>query len=306
MSDLLPYSLALILSEGSFSCVKASRILGFVSHDALTRSLCKTWQYSAVVDWSCLPKEDAVLVIDDTVICKQHSQEIENVLWTWSASENKVVQGISMLLALWVTGETTHVVAVALPGTENRNELAQKLFESLHEAGLQPERVLFDAWYAAAKTLNLLHSLGWTYVSRMKSNRVFNGKPLGDHAFFGAQGQCGKLKGVYHQTQIVKHQDRFLVTNELTPHTSQTLAKLYGQRWVIETVFRALKTTLHLEQCACRNSDAQLSHILSCLEAFSFLKRQFSHLSVEAAQQEMIRQYHSPEGKPNLLQLLRA
>jgi IS4 transposase len=92
------------------------------------------------------------------------------------------------------------------------------------------------------------------------------------------------------------------VTNNLIPHTSQTLGRLYEERWVIETVFRALKHVLHLEKCLCRNSDAQLNHILCALEAYIYLQRTFPILSPEAAQQQMLHQYRCHNCKPSLTQ----
>lgn len=305
MSNLSPYSLWLILTEGDFSCVKASRTLGFISHDALTRQLNKIFNYSTVIDWDKLPKQ-GILIADDTVIAKPHSEAIENVLWTYDSAQGKVTPGISLFLALWEVDGTIYPISVSLPGTDNRNDLFRHLIRMLHEKGFEPQRVLFDAWYACSKTLNLLHSIGWTYVSRIKSNRLFNKQPLKEASFLGAKGRCGKLKGVYHQVQIVKHHDRYLVTNELTPHTSCTLAALYQERWLIETVFRVLKQVLHLEKCSCRSSDSQLSHILCTLEAFIYLKREFPDLSAEAAQQEMLHKYRCQQCRPDLIQLVTA
>jgi hypothetical protein len=143
--------------------------------------------------------------------------------------------GINFLLAAGVTeGNTVHVLEVFFPGNGNRNELVQALLQNIQKAGFEPECVLFDAWYAASKTLNLIHSQGWTYVCRIRGNRLFNGKPIQDQMFYGAQGQTGRLKGVYQHVQIVKHDDRYLLTNELTPHTSRTLASRYQERWVID------------------------------------------------------------------------
>ena len=97
MQSLNVYSLTLILNEGSFSCVKASQTLGFVSHDSLTRNLSQIWQYSAITDWNTLPKQ-GTLVIDDTVIAKPYGPTIEHVAWTYSSLEKGIIQGISSVL----------------------------------------------------------------------------------------------------------------------------------------------------------------------------------------------------------------
>jgi hypothetical protein len=93
--------------------------------------------------------------------------------------------------------------------------------------------------------------------------------------FYGAQGITGKPKGVYQQIQIVKHDDRFLLSNSFIPHTSRTLAACYQERWVIETVFCDLKSVLHLEKCACRKLEAQFNHMLCVLEAYLYLRQAF-------------------------------
>lgn len=305
MSEMSAYSLALILNEGSFSCVKASQSLGFVSHDRLTRQLAKEWTTTPIAAWALLPKR-GVLVIDDTVIAKPHSREIEGVKWQYASSRDKVLPGINLLLALWVVEGRAYILEPLFPGDENRNELVQDLLKRFKEAGFLPECVLFDAWYAASKTLNLVHTLGWTYVCRIKGNRLFNGQAIDSYAFYGAQGQTGKLKGVYQQVQIAKHGDRYLLTNEMIPHNSRTLAERYGERWVVETVFRDLKSVLHLEKCSCRNLEAQFNHALSVLEAYLHLRQAFPALSVQAAQQEYLRLYRCPNCRPELTQLVRA
>jgi len=62
MNTLSKYSLALLLNEGSFSCVKASKSLGFVSHDHLTRQLAKEEIPTPVADWNILPKKGLLLL----------------------------------------------------------------------------------------------------------------------------------------------------------------------------------------------------------------------------------------------------
>jgi len=205
-----------------------------------------------------------------------------------------------------VVGETNYILDVLFPGDENRNDLVQDLLNRVKKEGFEPEKILFDGWYAASKTLNLIHTLGWTYICRGRGNRLFEGQPIESHAFYGAKGLTGKLKGVYQRVQIVKHGDRYLLTNDLTPHTSRSLAECYAERWVVETVFRDLKHVLHLEKCSCRNSDQQFNHALCALEAYLYLRKTFPSLSVEAAQQEFLRSHRCPHCRPDLTQLVRA
>ena len=92
-------------------------------------------------------------------------------------------------------------------------------------AGCDLKAVYFDNWYAASDTLNLIHRLQWVYVTRSKCNRVFEGAQVRNRKFFDASALLGRLKGMKHMVQIVKHGNRFLATNGLVPHTTRSLAR---------------------------------------------------------------------------------
>ena len=294
MRKLNKLSLGLLLCEGRFSCVKASKILGFSSHDQLTRQYASEYTFGPVEDWSTLP-QSGLLVVDSSVIAKPFAQDIEGIGYTYSSLEDKVVLGLDMLLVLWVAQGTRYVLEVILPQGENGNVLFREVLIHVKEAGLKPERVLFDSWFGATETLNLIHASGWHYVCRVKSNRLLNNKPVKEHDFWGARGKTGRLRGVRHRVQIVKHDERYLLTNDLSPHTSGDLARVYQKRWVIETVFRDLKQVLHLEKCQCRSLTAQFNHILAALHAYRFLHEAFQGQSAESAQQEFIASFRRGE-----------
>jgi len=278
MERLSRISLAILLTEGNFSCVKASQSLGLFSHDQLTRELAKEVSYTAILTpLEALPK-DGDLSVDDTVVAKPHASEIEGLEYTYSSSDEKVLLGLSVFLAVWRSGGKLYLVQVVLPGERSKHELFQELLKQLKAVGCEPQTVYFDSWYAASATLNLINQLKWTYVTRIKSNRLFQGAQLKTHKFFGAAGLIGRLKEVKHKVQIVKHGDRFLATNALTPHTTRSLVRQYQNRWVIETVFRALKSVLHLEKCSCRSLRAQFNHLLAAINAFNFLSQAFPTL----------------------------
>lgn len=92
---------------------------------------------------------------------------------------------------------------IAKPYAKNRAVLQQ-----VRESGLKPQNVLFESWFGASETLNLIHQYGWHYITRAKSNRLFNNKSLKDHPFWGALGQTGRLRGVRHRVQIVKNGEK--------------------------------------------------------------------------------------------------
>jgi putative transposase len=298
MERISRLSLALLLTEGSFSCVKAATCIGLFSHDQLTRDLSRQVVYTAILTpFTNLPKEGD-LSVDDTIIAKPHAGEIEGLSYVYSSSDEKVVFGMNVFLAVWRAEGKLYLVQVELPGEASKHELFQELLKQLKEAGCDPHCVYFDSWYACSETLNLIESFDWAYVTRIKSNRLLNGTALKNLSFFGAKGKLGRLKGVRHKVQIVKHGDRYLGTNVLHPYTTGSLSRKYQRRWVIETVFRALKSVLHLEKCSCRSKRAQFNHLLAAIEAYRCLAEAFPSLGPELAQREFIRQYRTGLLKP--------
>ena len=263
MLCIIPYILFLILTEGVFSCLKASGLWLLSSHDALSRWLVGDG-VSVCADLRMLPAGGCI-VIDDTVINKQFSKKIEGVSFVYSSSEKKVIPGLTCILVLWVCGKQVFVLDVLVwrKGRPTKNELVRQTLTRLYCEGLQP----------------------------IKGNRYFNGMPVSQHRYFGAKGMYGRLRGVGHAVQIVKDGDRYLVTNDMQQHTSRSLAKRYGNRWVIEVVFRDLKTVLHLEECSSRSLKAQTNHIKACLAAYILLKNLFPDKSLQAAQRQFIQRY---------------
>jgi hypothetical protein len=122
------------------------------------------------------------------------------VSYQYSSSDEKVLNGLCFILILWVSGKQVFVLDALIwrKGGPTKNELVQMAFRRYRLAGIQPSTVLFDAWYAASSTLNLLGSWGSKYLARVKDNRLFGNRHLTEHRFCGANGKYGKLKGVIH------------------------------------------------------------------------------------------------------------
>jgi hypothetical protein len=300
------YSLAVLVTEGQFSNVYCARNLGLVSHDQIYRLLLKN-EFNAIADWAELPPGGEI-IIDDTVLAKPYSRTLEGVGYLYDSAEKKSVRGIGLLLMLYVARGKIYVLDVVLfgKGGETKNEMARELLKEAHESGLQPKRVLFDTWYGCFETQNLLESWHWVYVSRVRSNRLLNGQNLYKHDFKGVKSIRGQLKQVNHEVQIVKDGERYLMTNAKATTTSSKLHHHYGKRWVIEIVFRTLKSFLHLEKCSSRSMENQLAHVLACLEAFLFLQSIRKGRSLEQARIQFITDFRQAQARGELSTLLAA
>ena len=73
--------------------------------------------------------------------------------------------------------------------------------------------------------------------------------------------------------------------------TSHSGWRKYKKRWIIEEIFRALKSQFHLEQCSARSLNAQVKHVQACMAAFLYLKHKFPDRGPEMAHREFLQQY---------------
>ncbi|MFL6282058.1 MAG: transposase [Pyrinomonadaceae bacterium] len=238
------YLVALIYRNTRTSCLSLSAVCARVSHDRLQRLLYERFAWSRRL-WDFfaarLVRGGGYLIIDDTCWARwaKHS---EAVSWVWSSTRGRTVRGMQVVLLVWTDGRRRVPLGLRLwqKGGRSKVELAAELLREAHRRGVRPEYVLFDSWYAASTLLHLLAGLGWKYVARLKSNRLFEGRPVRErwpHRFGRA---AGRLRKIGHEVCVVKDGRRYFVSND-TGLSSAELKRHYRVRQQIEEVFRLLK-----------------------------------------------------------------
>jgi hypothetical protein len=50
----------------------------------------------------------------------------------------------------------------------------QALLEAAHARGFAPECVVFDSWYGSLENLKQIRGFGWSWLTRLKANRLVN------------------------------------------------------------------------------------------------------------------------------------
>lgn len=55
-----------------------------------------------------------------------------------------------------------------------KNDHFRALARAAHDRQFRPRCVLFDGWYSSLENLKRLRSFGWTWLTRLKSNRLVN------------------------------------------------------------------------------------------------------------------------------------
>lgn len=288
MNILDTYRMALLSEEGKFSCHKSAEKLENVSHDSLTRFLSKT-DFNQEIDIKSLPS-GGTLIYDDTSISKLFAKNIEGVRYVWCSSLGKAIKGYTLIKIIYVYGNQIYNLADIIWQKEmgTKNEVIREKLIEFHNKGLKPRIVLFDCGYMACKSVNLIDSLGWKYLTICKSNKIFEKQQIQKHQFWGGKSLYGKARGIYHQVQIAKHCNRYIMTNLNCSIKSHSGWRIYRKRWIIETIFRNLKSYLHLEQCSSRSLKAQINHIQACMDAFLFLKNKYPGKSIESARKDCL------------------
>ncbi len=258
------YLVGLIYRNTRTSCLSLSAVCAHISHDRLQRMLYEKFAWSRRL-WDLfaarMVREGGYLIIDDTAWARWAVRS-EAVSWVWSSSHGRVLRGHQVVLLIWTDGVVRVPLGLRLwkKGGYSKVELAAQLLREAKRRGMRPEYVLFDSWYAAASLLHLLESLGWKYVARLKSNRLFEGKAVRlrwPHRF--GRG-VGRLRQVKHEVVVVKDGRRYFVSNAVQLSSSE-LKRHYWLRQQIEEVFRLLKQEFGWGGASAQKARAQVAHL---------------------------------------------
>jgi putative transposase len=153
------------------------------------------------------------LILDDVLIQRYRSGKL-GLKKARDTSTGAWVFGLSLVVLAWTDGKRRIPLAF-LPyfgEEESKLDLALALLEWAKEAGFRPEGVLFDAWYAARQVLEWLHAHGWSFVTRLRSNRVLDGVQLRRHG--GTRWvKAGRLRGLTFAVGVLKRGGKFYGTD---------------------------------------------------------------------------------------------
>jgi putative transposase len=258
------YLVGLIYRNTRTSCLSLAAVCAHISHDRLQRMLYsrfawsrRLWDYFA----AGMVREGGYLIIDDTSWARwaMHS---EAVSWVWSSTHGRVLRGHQVVLLIWTDGRVRVPLGMRLwkKGGDSKVELAAQLLREAERRGMRPEYVLFDSWYAAASLLHLLESLGWKYVARLKSNRLFEGQAVRQRWPHRFGRDVGRLRKISHEVVVVKDGRRYFVSNQ-TELSSNQLKRHYRMRQQIEEVFRLLKQEFGWGAASAQKARAQVAHL---------------------------------------------
>ncbi len=264
------------------------------AHDAFTRLLHRLepdaetlWQEAAPQ----VERTNGILVIDDSTLDKPYARKIELVSRHWSGKHREVVAGINLITLLWSDGDRHVPVDYRLfdKATDalTKNDHFQAMLKVAHERGFRPRCVVFDGWYSSLENLKTIRDFGWTWLTRLKSNRLVNPDRTGLRAVStidtDERGCLVHLKG-YGLIRLFKivapdgDVEWWATSDQAMSEMGRV--RFAGFAWTIENYHRGIKQFCGVERGQVRAARAQRNHIGCALRAFLRLESHCYHTGI--------------------------
>lgn len=276
----------LIATPRSVSATEAARVQGedekAPAHDAFTRLLHRLEPEAATL-WSEAGSQVSltrgILVIDDSTLDKPYARKMDLVTRHWSGKHKAVVNGINLITLLWTDGDRHVPVDYRIfdkkQDSLTKNDHFSAMLKLAQQRGFQPACVVFDSWYAGLENLKLIRCCGWSWLTRLKSNRKVNPDREGLRAVstvkIGEHGRVVWLEG-YGLVRVFKMvatdgDVELWATNKVEMQDLERV-RWAGFAWTIENYHRGLKQFCLIERAQVRSRRAWRNHVGFCLRAF--------------------------------------
>lgn len=255
----------------------------YVSHDRLQRLLVLEGKWNKYIQKhyghliklrESSSKKKTYLIIDDTVIAKPYSKELDLLSWIFSPGDRQYLYGINVVFVIWTDGKTRFPIGFRIWYKDSKKTKIDLAMELLNDAKkiyqIKLGYLLMDSFYPAAKLLKLIRKFRWHWIAKIKSNRLIDN--IQAQEFFGYRygKHIGKLSENI-KALVVKDNDNYWATSDLSLESAE-VKRYYRNRQIIEEFFKILKSELRLEGCSSRDRIAQINHIYFVLIAFCQLE----------------------------------
>ena len=284
--DEYAYIHFMIAAQRAFSCSEAARCqpqgADAPSHDSFTRLLTRRPPDTEAL-WTetrdLVSLNGGLLVLDDSTLDKPYAKRIELVTRHWSGKHRRVVSGINLISMVWTDGDASIPCDFRVYdkpiGGKNKNEHFRDMLASAKARGFQPERVAFDSWYSSLDNLKLIRSYGWSWLTRLRSNRQVNPDGSGNVAVgsidVGPDGTRAHLRGYgfvkVFRTVSANGDAQCWATDDLDMSVDD-LEETSRRSWSIENYHRGLKQCCGVEKAQVRSAAGQINHISFSIRAF--------------------------------------
>lgn len=310
------YSDYLLSSFGATTATGLSALLdGQVSHDQVTRFLSgagydsKTlWQQVKSVVRS-IERDDGVLIFDDTIQAKPHTDENELICWHWDHTCNRSVKGLNLLNCVYHTGDISIPVAYELvrkpiqfcdvktrqvkrKSEVTKNQLLRQMLQVCQQNRLKYRYVLADSWFSAKENLAFIRQrLDKHFVVALKANRTvaLSKKDKAQGRFVRIDTLSWSdhtprrawIKGlefpVLLYRQVFTNKDDstgilYLACSDLDLQ-GEAIETIYQKRWKVELFHKTLKSNAALAKSPTKRVRTQSNHVFMAIYAAFSLER---------------------------------
>jgi len=291
------YAQMLLNGVDNFTATYFSEVIGTVSHDTIGRSIATIKLSPKVVREKALelivPSTNGYLALDDTVMDKASSEEIEVASAQYSGQKHGITTGIGVVTLAYINPQLDkywildYRIYDKTTDGKKKTEHALEMIEYWQTmAELHPERlpfttVLIDAGYTCKKIMQYVVRkekifYGVFPKSRKVSYKNGDGKVLYKRVEQLDWDTSQQLKQ-YGITVLIedlpndkplrlfqltaKYRMEYIVTNDVSAETTETAKKVGGFRWKIEQFHREVKQLTGVAKCQARKGRKQRNHI---------------------------------------------
>jgi DDE superfamily endonuclease len=294
----------LLSTPKNYTCTYLAEHLEDVSHDVINDFL-REKRFMPREVWRLVKDriEDskaAFLIVDDSVHDKRYSRFIELGRAQDSGNAHRVGKGIGVVSLVHSGGKEGDFYPIDYRGYapdvdgKTKHDHWQEMFvHAVDQQQIKARTSLFDAWYASAENLKLIHRRHWTFFTTLKSTRLVSLNKEQGYIHLEeiewtparlTHGVVVKLKEVPFKVRLFKlvapdGDIDWVITNDLEETvTAQVAEDSSDVRWQVEELHRDLKQLSGSEKCQCRLARAQRNHLACCYHAWVSLKVQAKEL----------------------------
>lgn len=287
----------------------AAALDGQISHDKVTRFL-SSEDFDAKRLWLLVKpmvrqyeRDDGVIIFDDTIEAKPHTQESELVCWHHDHTKNCSVKGINLLNCIYKTDDVTFPLGFDLvtkpiqfsdiktrkrkrKSIVTKNELLRARLMVCQRNQIKYRYVLTDSWFAAKENMEFIRQdLNKHFVMSLKTNRTValseEDKKQGCFTRIDTlkwtehRPVLGWIKGldfpVLLHRQIFTNKDGstgilYLACSDLDCKATEIEA-IYQKRWSVEVFHKTLKSNVGLTKSPTKCVRTQSNHVFMAIYA---------------------------------------
>jgi hypothetical protein len=295
------YAQMLLNGVDNFTATYFAEVIGTVSHDTIGRSIATIKLSPRVVREKALelivPSQNGYLAVDDTIMDKASSEEIEIASAQYSGQKHSITTGIGVVTLVYINPELDkywildyRIYDKATDG-KKKTEHALEMIEYWQTmAELHPDRlpfiiVLIDAGYTCKKIMQYIvrkekifygvfpksrkvsyrHTDQTTDEVRVIYKRVeqlgWGTQELKDYGITVCIEDLPNDKPLRLFQLTAKHRLEYIVTNDVSVETTEAAKSVGGYRWKIEQFHREVKQLTGVAKCQARKGRKQRNHI---------------------------------------------